>query len=271
VLKKNALVPTMLTLGNAVCGLAAIAYASRIGKVDSSADDNLRFMAMSGWLIVGAMLFDTLDGFFARLFKAAGRFGAELDSLCDAISFGVAPAFLLLQLGPDRIEHPGLHKLLAGVATLYMMCTILRLARYNVEAVEGSKKFRGLPSPAAAGCIASLAVVRGMGTINLRWPALDVAVTENLIEAWATAGAAVVAILRVSNVAYPHLTKQMLRGKRSQPLALIFPILLAAVVLREIVLVVAFWAYAVSFAVRAVWVRLLPDEPSIDDAISRRA
>src|SRR5262245_36112030 len=98
--KKNVIFPTMLTLGNAVCGLASIAYASKIGKAGSDLEHDHFYMACSGWLIIAAMLFDALDGFFARLFKATGQFGAELDSLCDAISFGAAPAFLLLQLGP---------------------------------------------------------------------------------------------------------------------------------------------------------------------------
>lgn len=267
-MKKRALVPTLLTLGNAVCGLAAIAYASRIGKTDSSDQLNRLFLAASGWFIFAAMLFDTLDGFFARLFKAAGRFGAELDSLCDAISFGVAPAFLLLQLGPDRIDHPQLHAVLAGVATLYMMCTILRLARFNVESMEGSKKFKGLPSPAAAGCIASLAIVAG--TLHeSRWPTVSNILTDNVLEAWATGGAVFVAILMVSNVTYPHLTKQMLRSKKAQPVALLLPLLMATIFLREITLVLAFWSYAVFFSARAVWVRVT-HRPPLDDAISRR-
>src|SRR3954466_4116408 len=143
--RKIVFVPTLLTLGNAVCGLASLAYASRYLQ-----EANVVYLAISGWLIIAAMVFDTLDGFAARLFKSSGRFGAELDSLCDAVSFGAAPAFLLLQLGPDW-NQPIWHRLLAAVATLYLMCTILRLARYNVESMDGSvsaKRFRGLPSPA---------------------------------------------------------------------------------------------------------------------------
>src|SRR5262245_25996320 len=213
------------------------------------------------------MLFDTLDGFFARIFKAAGRFGAELDSLCDAISFGVAPAFILLQVGPDRVNHPLLHMVLAGVATLYMMCTILRLARFNVESVEGSKKFKGLPSPAAAGCIASLSLVSGTLPDN-RWPTVSEILTDNVLEAWATGGAIFVAILMVSNVTYPHLTKQIMR-KKSQPLVILLPLLMASILLRELTLVLAFWSYAVFFSAKAVWLRITHHSKG-QDPISRR-
>src|SRR3954470_12567692 len=118
--RKIVIVPTLLTLGNAVCGLASIAYASRIGKDGFNQIPAGTYLARSGWLIIAAMIFDTLDGFAARLFKSSGRFGAELDSLCDAVSFGAAPAFLLLQLGPDW-NQPLAHRLLAAVATLYLM------------------------------------------------------------------------------------------------------------------------------------------------------
>ena len=156
--RKIVFVPTLLTLGNAVCGLAS----HRLRQPVSAGGERESTWPISGWLIIAAMVFDTLDGFAARLFKSAGRFGAELDSLCDAVSFGAAPAFLLLQLGPGW-DHAILHRLLAAVATLYLMCTILRLARYNVESIEGTgsaKRFRGLPSPAAAGCVAALAILR---------------------------------------------------------------------------------------------------------------
>ncbi len=234
--RKIVIVPTLLTLGNAVCGLASIAYASRIGKEGFSTDLATTYLAVSGWLILAAMVFDALDGFAARLFKSAGRFGAELDSLCDAVSFGAAPAFLLMQLGPGW-DQPLAHRLLAAVAALYLMCTILRLARYNVESLDGSvsaKRFRGLPSPAAAGCIAALAVLRG---------AYSSAVVHAALESWATAGAFLVAMLMVSQVSYPHLTKQMLRGGRTAvPLLLTTAVLL--VLAREAAVALLFWGYA---------------------------
>jgi CDP-diacylglycerol--serine O-phosphatidyltransferase len=234
--RKIVIVPTLLTLGNAVCGLASIAYASRLGKEEFNQELATTYLAVSGWLILAAMVFDTLDGLAARLFKSAGRFGAELDSLCDAVSFGAAPAFLLLQLGPGW-DHDILHRLLAAVATLYLMCTILRLARYNVESLDGSvsaKRFRGLPSPAAAGCIAALAILRATYTDETARAAF---------EAWAMAGAFLVALLMVSQVSYPHLTKQMLRGGRTAvPLILTTAVVLALA--RETAVALMFWGYA---------------------------
>src|SRR6266508_746646 len=145
-MRKFAVVPTLLTLGNGICGFVAITIASRITSGDPI-DEVERNFVISGWFIIAAMLFDMLDGYVARLSKTASKFGGELDSLCDAISFGVAPAFLLLKMGPGWEPRPLLHQLLAGIAALYMVCTILRLARFNVENTPepaAHKRFRGL-------------------------------------------------------------------------------------------------------------------------------
>src|SRR5579884_4178741 len=125
-MKKIAILPTLLTLGNAICGFAAIAYASKINPGQPGTE---RFFAISGWLIFAAMVFDALDGYVARLSRVASKFSAELDSLCDAISFGLAPAYLLMRMGPGWEPLPSLHQALAGIAALYMVCAILRLAR----------------------------------------------------------------------------------------------------------------------------------------------
>src|SRR5262249_4385625 len=134
--------------------------ASKIGSADSADFVDFNFAA-AGWFILAAMIFDMFDGYVARLSKTASKFGGELDSLCDAISFGVAPAFLLLKMGPGW-DRPLFHQFLAGVAALYMVCAVLRLARFNVENstdAASHKRFRGLPSPGAAGCLASLAIL----------------------------------------------------------------------------------------------------------------
>jgi CDP-diacylglycerol--serine O-phosphatidyltransferase len=68
------------------------------------------------------MVFDALDGYVARLTKTASKFGGELDSLCDCISFGVAPAYLLLHLGPRPEAHPLMGRIVPAIAVLYLVC-----------------------------------------------------------------------------------------------------------------------------------------------------
>src|SRR5215472_8842607 len=120
------------------------------------------YYLLSACLILAAMVFDALDGYAARLSKTASDFGGQLDSLCDAISFGAAPAFLLLRLGLDW-EKPLVRQAVAMIAALYVVCAVLRLARFNLENspdAASHKRFKGLPSPAAAGCVVSLAILR---------------------------------------------------------------------------------------------------------------
>jgi CDP-diacylglycerol--serine O-phosphatidyltransferase len=278
-LKKIAVIPTLLTLGNAICGFAAIAAASKIGPQEAAAETEWYF-ALSGWLIIGAMLFDGLDGYVARISKTASDFGVQLDSLCDAISFGLAPAFLLLRLGPDRsIER--LHQALAVIAALYVCCTLLRLARYNVEAEidpNSGKRFRGLPSPGAAGCLASLAILRGMFTeshiesLAQRWPALHPDVLKATIQTWATLGALTVSILMVSRIPYPHLTKQILRGRRHfSHLVQVIIFVAAFVLIRELVVVPIFWLYALGMPVRYYIARLFRRPVPAAEASARPA
>ena len=287
--KKIAIIPTLLTLGNAVCGFAAIAYAS---KVDGTPATEAYF-ARSGWLIIAAMLFDALDGYVARLARSASKFGGELDSLCDGVSFGLAPAFLLMRTGPGW-EQPFLHRALAGIAALYLVCALLRLARFNVESLvepagdrhrradappHSARRFRGLPSPGAAGCLASLAILRGeLAGMATRWKwDLDLDVFRSGIEVWATLGALVIALLMVSRVPYPHLTKQILRGRRH--FSHLVQVIVAAFVLvlfREFALVLVFWVYGLGVALRYAVIRSLrhdpfraPAAPGVDDVRPR--
>ncbi len=270
-MKKIAVLPTLLTLGNAVCGFAAIACA---GKIDGT-ESGQPYFAVSGWLIITAMLFDSLDGYVARLARTASKFGAELDSLCDAVSFGVAPAFLLLRMGPGWKPEPVWHQLLVCIATLYVVCAVLRLARFNVETPgdpAGHRRFRGLPSPGAAGCLASLAILRGdLG----RWSGFDSDLVRRGLEVWATLGALAIALLMVSRVPYPHLTKQILRGRR--PFSHLVQVILAVFVLvlaRELALVLIFWIYGLGIPARHTILRSLRREArpafgGLDDVFPR--
>jgi len=276
--KRIAIVPTLLTLGNGVCGFAAIANASKIGSIDVGTGID-PFFAASGWLILAAMVFDMLDGYVARLSRSASKFGGELDSLCDAISFGVAPAFLLLRLGPGWQPQPIFHQALAGIASLYLVCAVLRLARFNIEnnlESSGHKRFRGLPSPAAAGCIASLAILRGElpAKLALHMNDFDPDVVRRWIELWAPLGAFVVALLMVSRIPYPHVTKQVLRGRRHfGHLVQLILVAFLIVLIRELALVLIFWGYALAIALRFAIMRSLRHQartaPSLDEGLPR--
>lgn len=128
------IVPSFFTLMNLFCGFLAII---------SIAEGQLFFGA---WLIVVAGLFDTLDGFMARLSNATSQFGIELDSICDVVSFGVAPGFLLYSYGLSELPFVGII-----LSALPPLCGAVRLARFNVEAQsERPDYFRGLPIPAQA-------------------------------------------------------------------------------------------------------------------------
>jgi len=120
---------------NLFCGFLAIL---------SIAEGRLFFGA---WLIVSAGLFDALDGFMARLSNASSQFGIELDSICDIVSFGVAPGLMLYMMGLNKMPFLGFI-----LSALPPLCGAVRLARYNVDTEIGVKSnyFWGLPIPAQA-------------------------------------------------------------------------------------------------------------------------
>ncbi|HLJ96784.1 MAG TPA: hypothetical protein VKU02_26660, partial [Gemmataceae bacterium] len=184
---------------------------------------------------------------------------------------------LLLRLGPGWQPEPRLHQALAVIAALFMVCAILRLARFNIESTlepTTQKRFRGLPSPGAAGCVASLAILRSSEQF-LRWSALDPELARKAIEIWSTLGALCVALLMVSRVPYPHLTKQILRGRR--PFRHVVQVIIAVcviVLIWELALVLLFWMYALVMPLRYLWVRTLhrataPPQPGWDDPTPR--
>ncbi len=153
--------PTLLTLGNLVCGFFAIVVAARVEKPESifwNYEDTTNVM-ISGCLIFLAMIFDALDGYVARLSHTASDFGAQLDSLCDVVTFGIAPGFLLVKMCP-RFAYLHSHAVWV-IAASYAACAALRLARFNVETSDEDEHlhFNGLPSPAAAGAIAGFAIM----------------------------------------------------------------------------------------------------------------
>ncbi len=157
------LLPNLMTAGNLFCGFAATlqiigGYVQRATDLSPVANFHAAIL-----FILGACVFDLLDGRLARLGGHESPFGREFDSLADIVSFGVAPALLVYKIVLEEFERIGL-----VVAFVYLACGALRLARFNciaaaasdatdpIAAKEASKSFKGFPIPAAAGVIASL-------------------------------------------------------------------------------------------------------------------
>lgn len=160
------LLPNMMTAGNLFCGFAAVLKIIEGGLLNNSGEPAIHAYHEALAFILGACVFDLLDGRVARLGGFESPFGREFDSLADVVSFGLAPALLVYQ-----IVLKDFHKTGWAVAFIYLLCGALRLARFNCIAASEekskephvpSKEFLGFPIPAAAGLIASL-------TLFMRW------------------------------------------------------------------------------------------------------
>lgn len=177
---------SVITTFSLYCGIASIFAAIRSD------------FEMASYWILGAIIADMLDGTVARLTKSVSDFGKELDSLADMVSFGVAPAvliynaYLIEAAAADAVVAP----VGSMVAIVFAICAALRLARYNVYQADRQDLFIGLPSPAAAGNIASY-------TLFVRYFDLHVAY-------WVLGPLTVaLALLMVSTVRYPKKTMQV--------------------------------------------------------------
>lgn len=132
------ILPSAFTLGNLFFGIYAM--------VAVSGGD---FM-WAGWCIIIAGILDMLDGSVARFTRTGSAFGAELDSLVDAISFGVAPGLIMFELFFSDTQWSWV------LSFVYVTAVVVRLARFNVEqGGEAKRYFHGLPSPSAGMLLAS--------------------------------------------------------------------------------------------------------------------
>jgi CDP-diacylglycerol---serine O-phosphatidyltransferase len=185
--------PSAFTLGNLFFGFWSIV---------SAFNGNFRW---AGWFIVFAAILDMLDGRVARLSKTNSRFGAELDSLVDVISFGVAPALLMYFL-----DFASGGRFAWVLCYIYVVAVALRLARYNVlaDTKPTPRWFTGMPSP-AAGC--TLAVYYPFS--QTQWYRVSLAYLD-LQHQGLVVLILLLAVLMVSNVKYPKFPAIGLRSAR---------------------------------------------------------
>lgn len=243
-----AILPTLLTMANGVCGFLAIVESGR-----ALAGAGMEHFHWAGYFILVAMVFDALDGKVARMTRTATNFGAQMDSLCDLVTFGIAPGFLVYTLNYSADPTKSrLQLVLLAVCAFYAMCTLLRLARFTVETSpedEAHQDFSGLPSPAAAGVIAS-AVIPWNAFPD--WPAMEAlatAVTKALPFV-----AFVLGILMVSRIRYAHVVNRLFRGFRPFVRLIELAILgLLIIVFHEVAIFLAFAVYV--FTGPFLWAR----------------
>ncbi|OQY29811.1 MAG: CDP-diacylglycerol--serine O-phosphatidyltransferase [Candidatus Cloacimonetes bacterium 4572_55] len=161
--KPVAYAPGALTTGNLFLGFSSIVCSF-----------NDQFLPAAWMIIIGGFL-DLLDGKVARLSDNDSRFGAELDSMADMITFGLAPIMLVYK---PVLQNYGKIGLLIGF--FYIMCGAFRLARFNIQPPKKEKSnFTGLPIPTAAGLIASFILFTNelFGEPGFVWPMLIIFLT----------------------------------------------------------------------------------------------
>jgi CDP-diacylglycerol--serine O-phosphatidyltransferase len=281
-LRSLAFVPTLITLGNLLCGFAAIHFALR-AMIDLGAGVTPEqiitlhhpvierllpsFLSVGAILVALGMVLDCFDGLIARVTRSTTNFGGQLDSLADVVTFGVAPATLMVafmtkelagdSIVPSPISDHALGRLTWVSAAIYVAFTAVRLARYNVEHAKADfdhRIFRGLPSPGAAAIMVALILFQDqpMGAVLRR------------AIVYATPFVAMgIAFLMVSRIPYRRFHRAYLLGR--QPFGQFLVVMLVVAIFlafkAETFLVIVLW-YGLSgplfYLVRVVRERTRP-------------
>jgi CDP-diacylglycerol--serine O-phosphatidyltransferase len=284
-----------VTIINGACGFAAISFVS---QAVSSATGQFSYhrlvvpyFAMAGYMILLAMVADMLDGRLARMSQSTSSFGGQLDSLCDIVSFGVAPAFLMLKIleyklagfaetGVSGIVVSFVERFIWLAAAAYMSCAAIRLARFNVENEEDESahmSFVGLPSPAAAGVVASLVIFHQEAVPDIlthpgrAWTGgLTNFLLDDLMIYVLPVLALGLAVLMVSRIRYAHVINQYIRGKK--PFAhLIRALLFFGLVIwsRQVAFVLIFCGFAASGFLRWLYCRVFHrGQPALGESVA---
>jgi CDP-diacylglycerol--serine O-phosphatidyltransferase len=221
-----ALLPSLLTLANLVCGFFAIVHVGAVTWKDGAPlpVDSFQVAAMA---IMLAMVFDMLDGRVARMTNSTSEFGAQLDSLADAVTFGVAPGVMVAMLhAMGRFEglEPFWSRMAWVFGAAYACAAVIRLARFNVSTDSHEESahldFTGLPSPAAAGVIATLVLLHSFllsdrADTRLAWiePNLVELSAQRLLDLLPFVALAC-GYLMVSKFRYAHVANKFLKGRK---------------------------------------------------------
>ncbi|MBS1517171.1 MAG: CDP-diacylglycerol--serine O-phosphatidyltransferase [Bacteroidetes bacterium] len=195
-------IPSLFTILNAFCGMMSVINSSK-GDFEDAA-----------LFIIYASLFDAVDGLAARLTNSASRFGVELDSLSDVISFGLAPSILLYNIYLRELGDLGV-----VLSSLIMVFAAIRLARFNVQLSGFEKsKFNGLPAPMSAFTVCTYILFY-----------YDKIFSEGLSNTILIILSVFLPLMMVSRVKYESIPKPSLRSIKKNPI--VYIIILLAVIL----------------------------------------
>jgi CDP-diacylglycerol--serine O-phosphatidyltransferase len=230
------IIPSLFTCGNMAFGILSI-----LSSIEGD-------FIPAAWFLVGALACDILDGRIARMTKTTSEFGMQLDTLSDLISFGAAPAVMMYMLVLNTMGNIGI-----AIAILFVLCSALRLARFNVlaQSSEVYKHFVGLPTPASAGVIISFVL-----SYQLLMPAeysLNFKTIPALMELMPSffkimpIVIVVLSFLMVSNIPYMSFKKlQLSRVRTIELLALLIVLIILVIVYPQNIIFLIFSVYALS-------------------------
>jgi CDP-diacylglycerol---serine O-phosphatidyltransferase len=235
------IIPSLLTLSNLGAGVMSLMFAAQY------------HLSSAAWCIIAGIICDMLDGRVARWTGATSQFGVELDSLCDLVSFGVAPAILMYQVALQPLGRPAYM-----IVVFFAMAAALRLARFNLRSQTGevAAHFVGLPVPAAAGILASFVLsyelfddnsisVKTIPMVMKRMPFFFKFVPLMMI---------ILAFLMISNVQYGNFKKMKLgRPKSVQNLGFLLVGLLLIFTYPQNTIFIVFFLYVLTGLISLAW------------------
>lgn len=190
----RAVMPNFFTAGNMFCGFMSVIFAAIN-----------RDFTTAAWMIMLASFLDAMDGKVARLTNTSSKFGVEYDSLADVISFGLAPSILIYSFIFAEWKTVGIF-----ISFFPLLFGSIRLARFNVQLEDLDKShFTGLPSPIAAGALASYIIFNQYFFPGFAWPNSLLVLTF------------IVSILMVSRIRYEIVPNFTFRGDKRQKILIL--------------------------------------------------
>lgn len=239
------LLPNSLTAGNLFFGFLAIMQCIEANYATDPSVINEHF-TQAVWFIFFGVVCDAFDGRVARMGGRESLFGIEFDSIADVISFGVAPAMMMvfLILKPTE-QYEGVLHISQLIGFIYLLCAAVRLARFNVlthpmlppaERLKGTKDFLGLPVPAAAGMVASLVLVyTSFETHGYQMHGFELLMPPLMLA---------VAFLMISNIPYPSFKDiDWQTSTRVRTFILLILSLGLAFIIKELAFALIFFSY----------------------------